>query len=261
VVSVDDLAARVPRVQGLLVEHIVSRRDDTGATASVLVDQWGRSHALGAVTTLGRGLDAARIAILEHSVSRLHAELRQQAGDWVLRDLGSTNGTFIDGERLAAPRSVADRQLVAIGNVAFVFVLDRATVAMRRASAPASTVQQVSAMPRVAGGLRMLETAAGEGGVVELGSSSVQLGVTQLSLVMLLASRYRADRGRDPAVRGFVRAIDLITELPWDTPQPGDNNVKQLVRRVRRSLARLALEDAIESRHGFGYRLVLPGEP
>ena len=89
----------------------------------------------------------------------------------------------------------------------------------------------------------------------------MQLGVTQFALVVLLAGRYRADRGRDASVRGFVRAIDLIAELPWDTPHPGDNNVKQLVRRVRRSLVRVGLEDAIESRHGFGYRLVLPGEP
>lgn len=258
--SVDELAARVPRVPGLLVEHIVSPRDADGATASVLIDQWGRRHALRPVTTLGRGRDDADIAIFESSVSRLHAELRREDGEWVLRDLGSTNGTFLDGERLNAPRSVADRQLVSIGNVGFVLVADRASVAAPRVAAPASTVQQVSVMPRVAGGVRTIETAAGEGGVVERGSESVQLGGTGFALVVLLAARYRADRGRDPSVRGFVRAIDLITDIPWDTPHPSDNNVKQLVRRVRRSLARLGLEDAIESRHGFGYRLVLPGE-
>lgn len=258
--TVDELAARVPRVRGLLIEHIISPRDAAGTTAAVLIDQWGRRHALRAVTTLGRGQDEAVIAILENSVSRLHAELRQEDGAWVLRDLGSTNGTFLDGERLGAPRAVGDGQLVSIGNVGFVLVLDRASVGAPRVAAPASTVQQASVVPKVAGGLRTLETAAGEGGVVERGGESVQLGVTGFALVVLLAGRWRADRGRDPEVRGFVRAIDLLTEVPWDTPHPNDNNVKQLVRRTRRALARLGLEDALESRHGFGYRLVLPGE-
>lgn len=261
--SVDDLAALVPRLPGLMVEHIVSPRDNDGDwTGAVLVDQWGRRHPLRAVSTIGRERDVATIAILENSVSRLHAELRQEGGArWLVKDMSSTNGTFVDGVRVTEDREVGDQQLLVIGNVGFVFVCDGTTISSRRVTAPASTVEVSVARTtaHAAGMLRMIEPAAGEGGVVELGGQSVQLGVTQYALVVLLAERYMKDGARDATVRGFVRAIDLITELPWDTPYPNDNNVKQLVRRVRRSLEKLGLDNGIESRHGFGYRFVLPG--
>jgi hypothetical protein len=45
--------------------------------------------------------------LLEASfVSSAHALIRWTAGQWELRDLGSTNGTFIDGERVAIGTSV-----------------------------------------------------------------------------------------------------------------------------------------------------------
>ena len=56
-------------------------------------------------------------------------------------------------------------------------------------------------------------------------------------------------------VRGFVRSSELIAGLSWDTRDPSENHVKQLVRRVRRVLMKSALGDLIESRHRFGYRL------
>ncbi len=53
------------------------------------------------VTRIGRAADNdVVIAGPEASVvSARHAEIREEAGQWVLRDLGSTNGTFVDGER------------------------------------------------------------------------------------------------------------------------------------------------------------------
>src|SRR5688500_130569 len=100
-----------------MVEHIVSPRDNDGDwTGAVLVDQWGRRHALRAPSTIGRERDVATIAILENSVSRLHAELRLEAGGrWMVKDMSSTNGTFVEGERVTADREVADLQLVTIG--------------------------------------------------------------------------------------------------------------------------------------------------
>jgi DNA-binding response OmpR family regulator len=65
-----------------------------------------------------------------------------------------------------------------------------------------------------------------------------------------------ADEAHQPdMVRGFVRTSELIADLSWDTRDPGDNHVKQLVRRVRRALIKAEIGDLIESRHRFGYRL------
>lgn len=71
-------------------------------------------------------LRAGRLATLEvvlddASVSRRHAEARQTNGGWRVRDLGSTNGTFLNGNRLAAgewPLKLHD--LVRFGNITLV---------------------------------------------------------------------------------------------------------------------------------------------
>ncbi|WP_046496268.1 DUF1707 and FHA domain-containing protein [Streptomyces odonnellii] len=53
------------------------------------------------------------------TVSRLHAELSMQGGVWVLRDLGSTNGTTVNGRRVTATAVVHDGDLVSFGQMGF----------------------------------------------------------------------------------------------------------------------------------------------
>ncbi|MCA9059775.1 MAG: FHA domain-containing protein, partial [Planctomycetaceae bacterium] len=50
-------------------------------------------------------------------VSSCHAELiRTQQNDLSIRDLGSTNGTFVNGERISGERQLRDGDLVEIGD-------------------------------------------------------------------------------------------------------------------------------------------------
>jgi FHA domain/Protein of unknown function (DUF3662) len=49
---------------------------------------------------IGRG-DEAEIVLLDPSVSRAHAILEVTGGGAIVRDLGSTNGTFVNGRRIA----------------------------------------------------------------------------------------------------------------------------------------------------------------
>jgi hypothetical protein len=53
------------------------------------------------VISIGRGADND-VVLLEHGVSRHHARLQQEPQGWVLIDLGSTNGTYVSGQRLPA---------------------------------------------------------------------------------------------------------------------------------------------------------------
>jgi hypothetical protein len=105
------------------------------------------------------------------------------------------------------------------------------------------------------GKLALFEHSGGAGGVLEFGGTPIQLTLVQYALFRVLQERMLADRGRDERVRGFVRSSELLGSLPWDTARADENHLKQLIRRVRRTLARGAVPDVIESRHGFGYRL------
>jgi len=66
------------------------------------------------------GRDPASGLRLSHeTVSRVHADLSRQGGLWVLRDLGSTNGTTVNGRRVIGAAVVRDGDLVSFGNMAF----------------------------------------------------------------------------------------------------------------------------------------------
>jgi hypothetical protein len=55
------------------------------------------------IATLGRDV-ANDIVLGDPEVSRQHARLTRTPGGFVLEDLGSTNGSFVNGERLTSPR-------------------------------------------------------------------------------------------------------------------------------------------------------------
>jgi DNA-binding winged helix-turn-helix (wHTH) protein len=50
------------------------------------------------------------------SVSRRHARLRVGPSEAVLEDLGSKNGTWVNGRRIAGPVALADRDEIRLGN-------------------------------------------------------------------------------------------------------------------------------------------------
>src|SRR5262249_37423703 len=57
------------------------------------------------MTTIGR-MGGNDIVILEGSVSRHHARLTFNKGQWAIEDLGSANGTFVNRARLAPNQAV-----------------------------------------------------------------------------------------------------------------------------------------------------------
>lgn len=69
----------------------------------------------GGSVTIGRA--AGNNVVLEHDtqVSSLHAVLQAYGSGWAIRDLGSTNGTSVAGERLLAERALRHGDTIQIG--------------------------------------------------------------------------------------------------------------------------------------------------
>jgi FHA domain/Domain of unknown function (DUF1707) len=66
------------------------------------------------------GRDPGNGLRLSHeTVSRVHAELSRQGGLWVLRDLGSTNGTTVNGRRVIGAAVVRGGDQVSFGHMSF----------------------------------------------------------------------------------------------------------------------------------------------
>ncbi|HLT40146.1 MAG TPA: adenylate/guanylate cyclase domain-containing protein [Enhygromyxa sp.] len=73
------------------------------------------------VTTIGRGRESD-IQVANKSLSRQHAQIVVDPGGTItLADVGSKNGTFVDGQRLDEPRSLVDGQQFCCGDVPFLF--------------------------------------------------------------------------------------------------------------------------------------------
>lgn len=102
--------------------------------------------------TVGRD-STNEIVINDAEISRRHARLTFQGGKYVIEDLGSTNGTFVNGQRLAGPRVLKAGEVVSFGEqIVLVFEMTNfdaaATIASPRTAAPVPVVlRPVSAPP------------------------------------------------------------------------------------------------------------------
>src|SRR5262245_15569366 len=75
---------------------------------------FGEMHKLKANRmVLGRG-DRADVRVLDDGISREHAAIERDGGKLVLVDLGSTNGTFCNGERVQR-HDLVDGDRISIG--------------------------------------------------------------------------------------------------------------------------------------------------
>jgi pSer/pThr/pTyr-binding forkhead associated (FHA) protein len=62
---------------------------------------------------IGRS-SSCQVVLGDDTVSRRHAELRFREGRWLLRDLGSSNGTFVNG-RLVTEAEVRAGDVIHLG--------------------------------------------------------------------------------------------------------------------------------------------------
>lgn len=81
-----------------------------------LEHQGARYHVGDSELSIGRALDAT-VPVDDAMVSRRHARVFRQGQDIVIEDLGSSNGTFVNAERLIGRRVLTRGDVVTVGEV------------------------------------------------------------------------------------------------------------------------------------------------
>ncbi len=195
-----------------------------------LVDPAGRVHALDAdVVRLGRALEND-LVITSKRISREHALLRRDGWRTLLEDAGSTNGTFLNGERVIAPMQLRDGDQIKLGDVMFTF------------RDPEVTYQDTP-LPELD-----IDVAAG---VVRVNRQPVSLAPKEFALLAYLAS-----------AEGDVRSKDDIGAAVWPEYSEGgvyDYQIENLVRRLRAKLEPdPASPELLLTVRGRGYKLLNP---
>jgi pSer/pThr/pTyr-binding forkhead associated (FHA) protein len=192
-------------------------------------DPTGREHFLGnELTTIGRAAESD-IVITSRRVSREHARVERQGRHVVLADLGSTNGTFLNEERVLAPVELRDGDCVSIGGVELVFHDPESTYL----ETPFPTLE--------------VDVAAG---MVRVDRRVVSLSPKEFTLLAYLYDH-----------RGQVCSKDDISGAVWPEYREGvyDYQIENLVRRLR---SRLEPDPAdpqlLITIRGRGYKLVSP---
>ncbi|MGE0549907.1 MAG: FHA domain-containing protein [Kofleriaceae bacterium] len=199
----------------------------TRERSAVVAPRAHRPQEVRTPSVLGRDRATADVVIDDESVSQRHAELYLDTVDrWWIRDLGSSNGTFVDGVRVTEPRVLDESHEIQLGSV--------------RLSFRAEPV------------LRVVFQQGNRSGRVQRGAASVELDEAELAFVLELASARHADAERPDGVRGFVRSIDMARFVSSDDSVSA---VRQLARRVERKLVALGEPAVMESCDRRGYRL------
>jgi two-component system response regulator HydG len=115
----------------MVVESSSDTKYPTDTIAYLVVregNQWRDVFRLtpGHVTTIGRA-PTNRIVVRDEVCSRNHCEVFRSGSKWTLRDLGSRNGTLVDGMPSVGDRELEEGQLIRIGlcDLGFTFDLSR----------------------------------------------------------------------------------------------------------------------------------------
>jgi hypothetical protein len=256
-------ALAIEPCDGLIPEHIRSRVEASVAEAWV-VDGFGGAHAIGAATGIGRSYERD-LVVLAGSVSRDHAELRWTDTGWIVRDLGSRNGTFVDGVRIQNAMALPRRARLTIGDVSLWFLAEVMTAPPPQlAMATAGTTGGMVRYRLVRGEVELSimigddQTAGGALLWRPIGSESWaerSLAPLEFQLLRALCIRAFEETASPSPIRGCIPTKRLARELPFQSKYANQENVRQVVLRLRGALAEVGAHGVLAVAPGRGYYL------
>ena len=121
VVRVVVLELRAPALAGAGTEGAAraadGRGDRKGARLRILEpeEHRGESYSLGDELTVGRGGGCGIVLTADQFVSTVHARVFRRGDDVFVEDLGSRNGTFVNGERISTTTQIRRGDRVQFG--------------------------------------------------------------------------------------------------------------------------------------------------
>ncbi len=83
--------------------------------ASIVLPSGQRISLNQGTVSVGR-LPECTISINDSNISRKHAEMRQTAGEYVVIDLDSTNGTLVNGIRITGQQRLNEGDIISFGS-------------------------------------------------------------------------------------------------------------------------------------------------
>jgi hypothetical protein len=141
-------------------------------------------------TTIGR--PGADIPLEDETVSRLHAVIEGMSTRWVLHDLGSTNGTTVNGRRVTGAQVLHKGDLLGFGSSVVAFHCEDAPEAANQTTAPRHPAPRLT--PREHDLLVALCRPVFEGAIISepasLRAMAVELVVTESAVKKLLSRAY-----------------------------------------------------------------------
>jgi adenylate cyclase len=118
-----DFALVLARGACVMLDHTVESQTPSPVpqNAAWLETANGVRTAIHGVCFLGRS-DTNNVVLPDDRVSRRHAMIQTQGQEefWLI-DLGSSNGTYLNGRRITQPRPLTDKDRVEVGDHAFTF--------------------------------------------------------------------------------------------------------------------------------------------
>lgn len=166
---------------------------------------------------IGRGTHND-IVVDSESVSTQHAIMERIRGGYVLRDLGSTNGTKLDGSPLQLI-PLDDGLRVELGDAWFDFSLaedELATLAQEAATQPVVFDDPVATRAAARPGARVVVSSGRSGGNFLLSIVVVILFV--IAFVAGMSVRYQRDTGRQSLVQDILHGVPAEAAETADRP-------------------------------------------
>ena len=104
--------------RGAPVATVGAPAADAPARPSILMvssdGQKPHSVRLDGSTTIGRSIEC-ELRLDDTYVSQQHARIFDRSGNWYVEDLGSTNGTFVNEQKLVAPAMLTPGDKIRVG--------------------------------------------------------------------------------------------------------------------------------------------------